>query len=125
MTFPWPYPVTERQRELVGEASRKVIARRQEICAENNLGLTKLYNLVDEGAYADLKALHRELDEAVTAAYGWPKAIAQDPAEIVRRLLQLNQEIAVGERPYAPFGAIDSQRVIRQMQMEGLAEAPS
>jgi hypothetical protein len=103
-TFPWPDPVTEEQRERVAAASRAVIARRQEICAAEDFGLTRLYNLVDEGAYADLKALHRNLDEAVAACYGWPKSIAQDGDEIVRRLLKLNQEIASGKRPYDPLG---------------------
>jgi hypothetical protein len=102
-TFPWPDPVTEEQRERVAEASRRLIARRQEICVAEGLGLTRLYNLVDEGAYADLKALHRELDEAVAACYGWPRSVAQDDDEIVRRLLKLNQEIVSGDRPYAPF----------------------
>jgi hypothetical protein len=104
LTFPWPDPVTEEQRERVAEASRAVIARRQEICVEENTGLTRLYNLIDEGAYADLKKLHRELDEAVAECYGWPKSVAQDGDEIVRRLLKLNREIAEGERPYDPFG---------------------
>jgi hypothetical protein len=103
-TFPWPDPVTDEQRERVADASRAVIARRQEICAAEDFGLTKLYNLVDDGAYADLAALHRELDEAVAACYGWPKKVAQDGDEIVRRLLALNREIAAGERPYDPFG---------------------
>ncbi len=31
------------------------------------------------------------------------RSIAQDPAEIVPRLLALNAAIAAGERPYAPF----------------------
>jgi hypothetical protein len=47
------------------------MSRRQEICAENSIGLTALYNLVDDGAYTGLKALHAELDEAVVAVYGW------------------------------------------------------
>ncbi len=104
-TFPWPFPVTDYQQERVAEASRTLIARRQEICSENSFGLTALYNLVDEGAYADLKALHKELDEAVAVAYGWPKAVAHDSDEIVRRLLALNREIAAGTRRYDPFGA--------------------
>jgi hypothetical protein len=57
---------------------------------------------MDEGAWADLKALHRELDEAVAAAYGWPASIAQDADETNRRLLELNREIAEGGRPYDP-----------------------
>ncbi len=108
-TFPWPHPATDEQRERVAEASRQVIARRQEICAKEGFGLTRLYNLVDEGAYTDLAKLHRELDEAVAATYGWPKSIAQDGDEIVRRLLALNREIAAGERDYAPFATLDSQ----------------
>ena len=104
-TFPWPCPATDTQRERVAEASRRVVGRRQEICGENNIGLTALYNLVDEGAYADLKAHHDELDEAVVAAYAWPKAIAHNDSEIVQRLLGLNREIAAGTRRYDPFGA--------------------
>lgn len=103
-TFPWPDPVSDEQREGIAEASRRVIARRQEICLENQFGLTKLYNLVDDGAYADLKALHLDLDEAVVAAYGWPRSIAQDADALVQRLLQLNREISAGDRPYDPFG---------------------
>lgn len=103
MTFPWPDPVTPAQREAVAELSRAVVGRRQEICKAENFGLTKLYNLVDDGAYADLKKLHRQLDEAVAACYGWPKSVAQDSAEIVRRLTQLNKEISEGGRSYDPF----------------------
>jgi hypothetical protein len=102
--FPWPYPVTDAQRERIAALSRSVIDRRQEICAENDFGLTVLYNAVDEGAYTDLKSLHDKLDEAVAAAYGWPKAVAHDGDEIVQRLLVLNHEIAAGTRAYDPFG---------------------
>ena len=103
VTFPFPYPVTDAQREVVATASRALIARRSEICLDRQIGLTKLYNQLDEGAWADLRALHRRLDEAVAAAYGWPASIAQDAAETNRRLLELNRAIAGGERPYAPF----------------------
>jgi hypothetical protein len=81
----------------------RLIVRQQEICEENSFGLTTLYNRLDEGAYTDLKALHGELDEAVAAAYGWPKAVTQDGDEVVQRLLILNREIAVGAREYDPF----------------------
>ncbi len=104
-TFPWPFPVTEKQRERVAEASRAVIGRRQEICAKNGFGLTALYNLVEEGAYTDLKALHHELDQAVAAAYGWPSAEAHVGDALVGRLLKLNREIVAGNRGYEPFEA--------------------
>lgn len=102
-TYPWPYPTTDVQRERVADATRRLLARRTEICAAEQIGLTKLYNAVDDGAWTDLKALHRELDEAVADCYGWPRSIAQDDAEIVRRLTALNRDIAEGRREYAPF----------------------
>ncbi len=80
-----------------------VSGRRWELCLERNVGLTKLYNTMDEGAFADLKALHRELDEAVADCYGWPRSIAQDDKELVSRLTELNRQIAEDERNYDPF----------------------
>jgi hypothetical protein len=112
LMFPWPFPVADEQRERVAEAGRQMIARRQEICAAEGFGLTKLYNLMDDGAYQDLKRLHHELDESVAIAYGWPRAVAQDGEEVVRRLLALNREIASGERPYAPFGSEESAQQV-------------
>lgn len=103
-TFPWPYPVTDAQREDVATASRDLLARRSAICQAEQIGLTTLYNRMDEGAYADLKDLHRRLDVAVAAAYGWPASVAQDDDELVRRLLELNRAISAGDRPYDPFG---------------------
>lgn len=103
MTFSWPDPITPAQRDAVAEASVALYTRRSELCVEHDMGLTKLYNLMDEGAFADLAALHRRLDEAVAAAYGWPKSVAQDGPELVRRLSALNREIAEGGRAYAPF----------------------
>ncbi len=63
---------------------------------------------MDEGAYTDLKALHRELDEAVADCYGWPKAVAQDDKELVARLNELNRQIVEGEREYSPFDYLTS-----------------
>ena len=76
---------------------------RSTICLEREIGLTRLYNEVDEGAYSDLRRLHEQLDEAVAAAYGWPKTAAHNPAESNRLLLELNRAIAAGEVEYHPF----------------------
>ncbi len=103
LTFPWPDPVSEVQRDRVAEAARLLLARRSEICLAENIGLTKLYNAVDDGAWTDLKDLHRQLDVAVADCYGWPASVAQDDREIVRRLTELNREISEGRREYAPF----------------------
>ena len=106
-TFPWPDPVTDAARERVAAAASALYARRSELCLEHNLGLTKLYNLMDDGAFIDLAALHKSLDVAVAAAYGWPAGVAQDAAELVRRLTELNRQISEGERPYNPFGSAE------------------
>jgi hypothetical protein len=52
---------------------------------------------------ASSRDLHRSLDRAVAAAYGWEPAVASDPAESNLRLLELNRRIAAGELDYAPF----------------------
>ncbi len=101
-TFPWPLPKTGLS-EAVSDGTRAVIARRQQICVECQIGLTKLYNEVDEGAYRDLRELHIALDEAVAAAYGWPVVAAHDSADSNRRLLELNRQIVAGEVEYRPF----------------------
>lgn len=85
---------------------RRLLARRSEICLAEQIGLTTLMNSMDEGAWADLKNLHKALDESVAAWYGWLKSVAQDDAEIVRRLTALNKEITEGQRSYDPFGAV-------------------
>ena len=80
-----------------------MLERRGATCREQGIGLTTLYNRVDEGAWQDLADLHRTLDEAVVAAYGWPKAVARDTDESNRRLLDLNGSILRGEVAYQPF----------------------
>jgi len=52
--------------------------------------LTNLYNA--RPAWLDL--LHKDLNRAVLAAYGWPEVIEED--ELLRRLLALNHERAAG-----------------------------
>lgn len=98
-TFPWP-TVSDEVAIGIGEAGRGVIARRQEICAAEEIGLTILYNQRDEGAWTDLGDLHRELDCLVLRAYGWSDLNPEDHAEINRRLFEMNGAISSGERPY-------------------------
>ena len=73
-TFPRPEPTAEL--EAMGRA---LDAERREIMLRRDLGLTRLYNLVNDpgleaGTDPDvdrMRAIHVELDAAVAAAYGW------------------------------------------------------
>ena len=73
-TFPRPEPTAEL--EAIG---RTLDAERREIMLRRDLGLTRLYNLVNDpgleaGTDPDvdrMRAIHVELDAAVAAAYGW------------------------------------------------------
>jgi hypothetical protein len=76
---------------------------RSRLILRRQIGLTQLFNQVDDGAYRDLRDLHVALDEVVAAAYGWPASAAHDPADSNRRLLELNRAIAAGEVAYHPF----------------------
>ena len=60
-------------------SARRLDTERREIMLRRDLGLTKLYNLVNDPDIADasdtdvarMRAIHVELDEAVMDAYGW------------------------------------------------------
>ena len=73
-TFPRPQPTTR-----LTETGKTLDTERREIMLRRDLGLTKLYNLVNDTDITDsadadvarLRQIHVELDEAVMAAYGW------------------------------------------------------
>jgi N-6 DNA Methylase len=100
-TFPWPQPNDDLRGEI-GAIAKQLIEQRQAICVEGEIGLTTLYNQVDDGAWSEIADLHRRLDEAVARAYGWKPAIAHDPLEIKARLAELHASISAGA-PYDPF----------------------
>lgn len=72
-TFPRPEATAE-----LAEVGERLDRERREIMGRRQLGLTKLYNLVNDPELADrddpdiarMRRIHVELDEAVTAAYG-------------------------------------------------------
>ena len=69
----FPFPEKMDGLETIGEQYYQL---RQQIMLENDEGLTKTYNRFhdpDEDAddIAQLRALHKKMDEAVAAAYGW------------------------------------------------------
>jgi hypothetical protein len=101
-SFPWPQS-NEAARTEIGNIAKDLIERRQSICVEHKIGLTVLYNQVDEGAWVEVADLHRGLDEAVAGAYGWRAGVAHDPIEAKARLADLYRQIREG-LDYRPFG---------------------
>lgn len=73
-TFPRPTPTND-----LGFLGRTLDTERREIMLRRDLGLTKLYNLINDptttpGTDPDvdrLRQIHTDLDTAVMAAYGW------------------------------------------------------
>ncbi|MGH2898195.1 MAG: type IIL restriction-modification enzyme MmeI [Solirubrobacteraceae bacterium] len=101
-TFPWPMPSAD-QRERITAAAEQLIAERQAITIREAIGLTALYNATDDGAWKPVADLHRRLDVAVLAAYGWPATLRDDPLEQKARLAALHAQIGAGRVAYAPF----------------------
>ncbi|HWK25183.1 MAG TPA: type IIL restriction-modification enzyme MmeI [Solirubrobacter sp.] len=73
-TFPRP-----ASNDLLESAGRSLDGERREIMRRRELGITRLYNLVNDAQLPDavdrdvarIRALHAELDHAVLDAYGW------------------------------------------------------
>ena len=101
-TFPWPHGDDEA-REAIAERVREVLAGRSALCLEHQIGLTELYNRVDDGAFDALRRAHASLDIAVAAAYGWHASLVDDVPERNRRLYALNAAVNGGRLSYQPF----------------------
>ncbi len=90
-SFPFPTP-TDGQREAIAAAAKALHEVRQSrLEADAKLTLTALYNKRPTW----LANLHRDLDRAVLAAYGWPEDIGDE--ELLERLLALNLQRAADE----------------------------
>jgi hypothetical protein len=96
-----PPDLVERVPEVVPGFPDRIIPRNPKAAAIlKNRTLTNLYNMrgTPEGTWLD--NLHRTLDEAVAAAYGWPADLSDD--EILSRLLELNRTRAASNEPLPP-----------------------
>jgi type II restriction/modification system DNA methylase subunit YeeA len=85
-----PPDLIERVPEVVPGYPDRIVPRNAKAAAVlKTRTLTNLYNTrgTPEGTWLD--NLHRALDEAVAAVYGWPSDLSDD--EILSRLLELNR----------------------------------
>ena len=105
-TFPLPWPPGDEPAgstlvEAIAEAARRLNELREgwlnpegPLVGEDELKRRTLTNLYNERP-AWLDTAHRNLDEAVFNAYGWPPNLTDD--EVLARLLALNQERAAAQ----------------------------
>jgi hypothetical protein len=136
----FPCPRSRQSLELIG---RTLDEERREIMLRRGLGLTKLYNVVNDPQITDaadtdvarLRAIHVELDKAVMDAYGWSD-IALDhgfhtyrqmerwtisPAarvEILDRLLEENHRRAAAEVAATPTKTSTARKAKSKAQQE-------
>jgi len=101
-TFPFPNP-SEDIRGRIATASRSIVALRRLACEESGKGLTKVYNMMDDGGFRELKAAHEELDVAVMDAYGLDADLLNQPERLLDALFDLNEKAATDPN-YRPFG---------------------
>lgn len=122
LTFPRP-----SSSDMLEESGRSLDSERREIMLRRNLGLTQLYNLVNDPGIADaadpdvsrLREIHVQLDRAVMAAYGWADVPLDHGfhtyrqmerwtvsptarVEILDRLLEENHRRAASQGPVSP-----------------------
>lgn len=128
----FPRPVETKWLSRLGQT---LDVERREIMLRRDLGLTKLYNLIDNPQISDasdpdtarLRAIHVELDQAVMDAYGWSDIPLEhgfhtyrqmqrwtvSPAarvEMLDRLLEENHRRAAAEAAAAPKPARRGRR---------------
>lgn len=75
-TFPFPTPAAPALETALSRAGEALYEARARLMSERSIGLTKVYNALRDRAVRDvaverLRSLHRALDRATLAAYGW------------------------------------------------------
>jgi hypothetical protein len=98
-TFPFPWPPGKEPKddpriEAIGAAARELVKKREAWLNPPDTSAAELKKRTLTNLYNEnptwLRDAHRELDEAVFAAYGWPKDLSDQ--DILARLLQLNAQ---------------------------------
>jgi hypothetical protein len=101
-TFPFPRP-NDVAIGRVAQAIQHLVSDRRQACESLDTGLTKVYNMMDEGGFRELKAAHDELDLAVMDAYGLDADLLNQPERLLDTLFDLNEKAATDPN-YKPFG---------------------
>jgi hypothetical protein len=120
-TFPRPEPT-----EWLAETGETLDTERREIMLRRKLGLTKLYNLVNDPDIADsadadvarMREIHVQLDQAVMDAYGWSDVPLDHGFQTYRQMLRWTVN------PAARVEILDRLLVENLRRAEAQGEAP-
>ena len=86
-TFPFPTQISPS----VGKIMEQIETYRKQVCRKQKVGLTEVYNEMNEGAHEMLKKLHSKLNDAVATSYGFPSSQVESYAGVINFLVKLNQ----------------------------------
>jgi len=89
-TFPFPVKPTEKQKEDVRTVMTELEKFRVDLAIERNKKITDIYNEFYNEPTSQLYKLHKKLDKAVVAAYGWKYVDGEDYKQ---KLFELNIEL--------------------------------
>jgi hypothetical protein len=89
-TFPFP----EDSNPEIGRLMKQIENYRKIACQKYKIGMTDLYNDLDNGGHELLRKLHQKLDAEVAKAYGLSESKALSNEDIVGFLTRLNAERA-------------------------------
>ena len=106
---------SEKQKDRIAKASIQIVQQRKVACEKIDKGLTKVYNLMDDGGFVELKAAHHELDLAVMDAYGWDAGLLDKPAELLDTLFDLNARCA-NDNKYSPFARVSQPSLLDDVE---------
>lgn len=124
--FPWPpggEPNGDPRVEAISAAARDLVQKRDAWlnpagASASELKKRTLTNLYNQNP-TWLQDSHRALDEAVIAAYGWPKDISDE--EMLRRLLELNAQRFAAQQIQNSLRQADQGRLVPHAKVKQMA----
>jgi hypothetical protein len=113
-TFPFPWPPGKEPKDdprvkAIAAAARELVQKRDAWLNPPDASAAELKKRTLTNLYNEnptwLQNAHRELDQAVLAAYGWPIVPEKDISDqdILARLLQLNAERGGSKKAAQPY----------------------